>query len=92
VFRWAKRKHKNKSWKWVKSKYFKSIGFNNWLFAGIDNKPLFLLSRVKIKRYMMIRHEANVYDTNYDKYFSGRDEHGKTYSWVWRKNQCLNEA
>ena len=33
LWRWAKRRHPNKSAKWIRKKYFHSIGGRNWVFA-----------------------------------------------------------
>src|SRR5699024_5242965 len=33
LWRWAKRRHSNKSAQWIRKKYFHSIGGRNWVFA-----------------------------------------------------------
>lgn len=35
LWRWACRRHKNKSKKWIKTKYFYKLNQNNWVFATI---------------------------------------------------------
>ena len=34
LWQWAKRRHPNKSRRWVKKKYFKSVQTRNWIFSG----------------------------------------------------------
>jgi len=49
LWRWAKRRHPNKSKQWIKEKYFKSIGGNNWVWVhpsyAIEYKYLRLKTR-----------------------------------------------
>jgi RNA-directed DNA polymerase len=33
--RWCRKRHSNKSWKWLKKKYFQSVGKDNWVFHGV---------------------------------------------------------
>ena len=32
--RWCHRRHRQKSWKWIKKKYFQQVGHRNWVFTG----------------------------------------------------------
>ena len=34
--RWCHRRHRQKSWKWIKKKYFQQVGHRNWVFTGDD--------------------------------------------------------
>lgn len=80
LWSWAKRRHPNKSSKWVKKKYFPSIGSRKWVFqATIQNKAgelhnirLTLASDVAIKRHIKIKSEANPYDPEWEVYFEER--------------------
>src|SRR5215204_2561084 len=35
LWRWAKRRHPDKGTRWIKEKYFRSIGLRNWVFSGV---------------------------------------------------------
>jgi RNA-directed DNA polymerase len=80
LWRWAKRRHPNKPRKWIKKKYFHSIGHRNWVFCGeIKDKQgkshkvqLFNASRVTIKRHIKIKGAANPYDPAWETYFEKR--------------------
>ena len=34
--RWCRRRHPEKSWKWIKKRYFQREGRRDWVFTGID--------------------------------------------------------
>jgi RNA-directed DNA polymerase len=80
LWRWARRRHPHKSHRWIKQKYFKSIGHRNWVFCGLikdnDGKTrqvqLFDLPRVPIKRHIKIKGAANPYDPAWEIYFEKR--------------------
>ena len=80
LWRWAKRRHPNKSGKWIKKKYFHSIGHRTWVFCGeIRNKEgktrkvqLFNIAEVSIQRYIKIKGAANPYDPAWEVYFEKR--------------------
>lgn len=82
LWKWAKRRHPNKSLTWVKNKYFLKVGNNNWTFsAGIlvpykgRAKLLTLLrtSSITIVRHIKIQSDANLYDPKYKAYFEKRE-------------------
>ena len=57
LFRWGRRRHRNKGMKWVMKKYFMTIGNRNWVFAARtkDNPfPTKLISHqdTEIKRFV----------------------------------------
>lgn len=76
LWRWAKRRHDNKLPKWIKKKYFKSIGNQNWVFAANSGKNktvrLFNLESIPIKRFVKVRKKANPYDPEWYTYFNKR--------------------
>jgi RNA-directed DNA polymerase len=79
VWKWAKRRHPNKSLQWIKRKYFKSIGLRNWRFGTYINregekiwKELFQASSIPIRRHIKIRGEANPFDKDWYDYFTKR--------------------
>ena len=80
LWQWAKRRHPGKSRRWIKDKYFHSIGNRNWVFSGtiIDKQGktrlirLFYAHRVSIKWHIKIKGEANPYDPAWELYFEQR--------------------
>ena len=38
--RWCRRRHRKKSWKWIRKKYFQRAGDRDWVFTGVirDNR------------------------------------------------------
>jgi RNA-directed DNA polymerase len=80
LWRWAKRRHRTKSYKWIKDKYFTTCKGNRWIFYGeIENKEgsprtvhLLKAASVPIKRHIKIKGEANPYDSSWEEYFERR--------------------
>lgn len=80
LWQWAKRRHPNKSKKWIKDKYFYQIGSRNWVFGaeiiGKEGKPikrqLLNAASIPIKRHTKIKGEANPYDPEWEEYFEER--------------------
>jgi RNA-directed DNA polymerase len=66
--------------KWIKKKYFQSMGEQNWVFFGeilgqngtIQPIRLFKAKSVTIERHTKIQSEANPYDPNWETYFEKR--------------------
>jgi RNA-directed DNA polymerase len=80
LWRWATRRHPNKSRSWVKDKYFRTQGDRRWVFSGEDHdakgnpRPvwLFSASKMPIKRHTKIKEGANPYDPAWEIYFEER--------------------
>jgi RNA-directed DNA polymerase len=80
LWRWAKRRHPNKGARWVRKKYFKTVGKRNWVFSGEiktqngRTKTVRLLSigYIPIRRHVKIRNAANPYDPQWEVYFEAR--------------------
>ena len=103
LWRWCRRRHSQKSRKWIKEKYFKRFGNRDWVFTGTvrDGKggthPLCLLNaaKVQIVRHVKIRGEANPYDPAWEDYFDKRlyarleaTLAGRgRIQWLWREQQ-----
>jgi RNA-directed DNA polymerase len=76
LWQWAKRRHPNKSLRWIKDKYFTTIGGDHWVFYGTvgdkegATQTVYLLkaSRIAIKRHIKIKGEANPYDPAWEEY------------------------
>jgi RNA-directed DNA polymerase len=75
LWRWAKRRHKSKSKRWIRKKYWKAIGERQFVFAdNVDGKLLSLrkASHVKIRRHLKIESKRNPYDPADRAYFAQR--------------------
>lgn len=79
IYRWAKRRHPKKSKRWVKHKYYHTLGKDRWRFGlwikKDAEKQLYYLKRVTdvLKAdHILIKGEANPYDTEYRTYFDKR--------------------
>ena len=70
LWRWAKRRHPNKSLEWVRKKYFRPSGERNWVFAttvtdeaGVKREvELYSLASTPIERHKKVSGEYNPYD------------------------------
>ena len=88
LWRWAVRRHPDKSAKWVKEKYFKTRGTRNWVFAATEIKEdgirrefiLLQESDTPILRHVKIKADANPHDPKWEPYFESR----------WGKNMLLS--
>jgi len=84
VWQWCKRRHPTKSRRWVKGKYFTTVGGDNWVFRGElkmgrkESRPVTLprAANVAIVRHVPIRLDANPYDPEDRAYFEARNAPG----------------
>lgn len=78
VVRHLKRLHPNKSWKWIKKRYFKpdihGQSKDRWLLTA-PNKPVQLIKMawIPIERHTMIKYTSSPYDSALEEYFHRRD-------------------
>ena len=80
LWQWAQRRHPKKPKRWVKEKYFQSVGGRNWVFRGEvtgregtrQTVDLFAASSMPIQRHTKIKGEANPYDPTWELYFEER--------------------
>jgi RNA-directed DNA polymerase len=78
LWRWARRRHPNKSPRWIKPKYFDRRGYRDWSFFGEtcddEGRPnkvwLYHAVSTPIKRHVKVKGEANPYDPAYETYFA----------------------
>jgi len=76
LWRWAKRRHRNKSAKWIRNKYFGRY----WVFHGEvshgdgDRREvrIFGAGKVPITRHVKVRAAANPHDPKWEHYFEKR--------------------
>jgi len=74
LIRWGKRRHSNKTGKWIARKYWQTISNNKWAFAThSESNPMKLRSHSEtpIVRHVKVKGEASPYDGNL-KYWSTR--------------------
>lgn len=73
LWKWAKRRHSNKSRKWIKNRYWQRTLFRNWLFSD-GNIQLKQASQTKIIRHRIIKFEAHPYLPQYQRYYYYRNK------------------
>ncbi len=70
LWRWAKRRHPNKSLRWIREKYFRSLKDRNWVFSTtiLEERgtkrdiALYSLQSTPIMRHRKVSGEFNPYD------------------------------
>jgi RNA-directed DNA polymerase len=80
VWNWAVKRHATKGNRWIKQRYFCSVGTRAWSFSASQQTQkggsiimdLLHMDAVKIKRHMLIRSMANPYDKDCQDYFASR--------------------
>jgi len=60
LYRWAKRRHPNKSKNWIKKRYWSKMGNRDWIFETKSFR-LILLSDIPIVRHRMVILKKNPY-------------------------------
>lgn len=102
LWRWAKRKHPQKSAAWIHQKYFDDKEGQRNVFHTHTVNPngkripirLFLMAKVPIRRHIKIRNTANPYDPAWELYFEERQiRQTLTDSWdrPWFKHLWTRE-
>lgn len=89
-WRWARRRHPDKSTAWIRQKYIRSTGSRNWVPSTKIRKAngktfyldLFEITSTPIRRHIKIKADATPYDPAYREYFIKRQlkRHGKVNS------------
>ncbi len=73
LWRWARRRHPKKGARWVKAKYFHTVGNRNWVFSGATGdgqmRRLLRADSIPIRRHAKIQNAANPYDPAWEVYF-----------------------
>lgn len=86
IRRWCQRRHRKKSWKWLRKKYFPQAHQGDWTFVGIwtdregktHSISLMRASRVKVLRWQKIRSNAHPYEPQWEAYLEAR----RTWKWT----------
>src|SRR6266566_2431810 len=81
LWRWARRRHRNKNPRWIKEKYFERHRDRDWSFVGErydhQGQPykvrLLLAARTPIQRHVKVKSDANPYDPACETYFEKRE-------------------
>jgi RNA-directed DNA polymerase len=98
LWKWSTYRHSNKNHKWIKKKYFKTVGGNNWVFTH-KGTTLTRANNVKIVRHVKIKADANPYSNDWEMYFEKRRENQMLKQvlvveklrkiWSSQKGRCL---
>ena len=81
LWRWARRRHRNKPAHWVKARYFETVGKRQWVFAtetqlkeggGTYSLRLVNASDTPIRRHTLIKGAAHPFDPVWNSYFEAR--------------------
>lgn len=62
LYRWARRRHPNKSWKWVSRKYWRTRNNRKWNFDSPDGRQLYRHSETLIQRHIKVQGDRSPYD------------------------------
>lgn len=76
IWHWVRRRHTNKSKKWIQAKYFYTVGARHWVFGAKTKTDIICLKQAadtKILRHQKIRGDANPYDKEWESYFEERE-------------------
>jgi RNA-directed DNA polymerase len=93
LWQWAKRRHPNKGWRWVKDKYLHEYGQRRWVCTGeVAGKKgetltvrLASAAHTPIRRHRLIQGGANPYDPAWEAYFDERIGLKWLQSWLKRR-------
>jgi RNA-directed DNA polymerase len=82
LWRWAKRRHPNKSATWIVDRYWHRLARNSWCFAVMAGSNaqrsrsavvrLVNPSEIPIRRYVKVKSDANPFDPHWRGYFESR--------------------
>jgi RNA-directed DNA polymerase len=79
-WQWARKRHNNKSRRWVKDKYFHDHEERHWVFSGVvmgrdgvlETVRLYRAAQTPIQRHVKIQGAANPFDPAWEVYFEKR--------------------
>jgi RNA-directed DNA polymerase len=76
LWKWAKRRHPNKSTQWIKDRYWKNGKYRDWIFSSKKITLKFATS-TKIIRHPLIKFDANPYLLTDRLYYIDREKQRK---------------
>ncbi len=76
LFRWAKRRHPDKTGCWIADHYFPHQPGESWCFTdpATGKQVLRVLESIKPERYLKVKSAANPFDPDWEAYFRVRDQ------------------
>jgi RNA-directed DNA polymerase len=76
LFRWAKRRHPDKTGRWITDRYFPHKPGESWRFTdpATGNQVLRVGKSIKPERYLKVKGEANPFAPDWEDYFRVRDQ------------------
>jgi RNA-directed DNA polymerase len=76
LFRWAKRRHPDKTGKWIAERYFRPQDGYQWTFAdpASSRALIHVHQAVKHQRHIKVKAAANPFDPEWEPYFRDRDK------------------
>ena len=97
LWRWAKRRHRNKSREWIMQKYFRPTPIHKWRFLGQgsdkDGKTVTIYltrtAQIPIRRHVKVKAQANPYDPQWETYFEKRLD-TQMADKLWGKQQLFS--
>jgi RNA-directed DNA polymerase len=76
LFRWAKRRHPDKTGGWIADRYFPHQPGESWRFTdpATGKQVLRVCESIKPERYLKVKSAANPFDPDWEAYFRARDQ------------------
>jgi RNA-directed DNA polymerase len=76
VFRWARRRHSNKTGRWIADRYFIHTDKQRWLFQDkqTGKRLIRVASSIKHPRHVKVKAQANPFDEAWEGYFKQRSQ------------------
>jgi len=76
LFRWAKRRHPDKTGRWIAERYFRSQDGYRWTFAdeASSRALIHVQQAVKQQRHIKVKAAANPFDPEWEAYFRDREK------------------
>ena len=76
LFRWAKRRHPDKTGRWIADRYFPHNPGESWRFTDptTGKQILRVCESIKPERYLKVKSAANPFDPDWEAYFRTRDQ------------------
>lgn len=79
LWQWAKRRHRGKGRKWIKQRYWRTLGSRTWTFAAdVSNGDttrvvsLVYATNTRIRRHVKVQAEVNPYSPRWESYLAER--------------------
>jgi RNA-directed DNA polymerase len=94
LWRWAKRRHRNKSNRWIHAKYFRPKHRHRNGFYGLlkqkdgsyRTQQLVRADKIRIKRHIKVKAKANPFDPKWERYFEKRLDAKMVAQWQGRRS------